>query len=95
MVMGYESVLSVLRRRGQVPIVKGKPTDLLVPLERQDPVMSDEQFIEFLPLFGRMSFRKVARRLLLSGEQPYQPRCWQVSQAIRGSSTPTFWSSSA
>ena len=27
MVIGYESVLAVLRRRGQVPVLKGKPTD--------------------------------------------------------------------
>jgi hypothetical protein len=63
-VMGYESVLAVLRRRGQVPILKGKPTDLLIPLERQDPVMSGDELNQFLSLFGRHSFRKTARRLL-------------------------------
>jgi hypothetical protein len=64
MLMGYDSVLAVLRRRGQVPILKAKLTDLLIPLERQDPVMTGDDFKRFLVLFGRQSFRKTVRRLL-------------------------------
>ena len=45
-------------------------TDLLLPLERQSPAVTGEEFNRFLELFAKMSFRKLVRRLTNARGEP-------------------------
>jgi hypothetical protein len=62
--IGPESVRSVLTRRGQVIAGTGDVRHILLPLDQLDQPLSGEDYCRFLKLFGRASFRKVARLLL-------------------------------
>lgn len=67
--LGHDQLETTLRRRGHLPIVRGKTHDLLLPLESRDGLLTDEQH-QYMQLFGEASFRKLAMQLIAAkGEQ--------------------------
>jgi hypothetical protein len=61
---GPDSVESVLRHRGQVIASRGDVRHILLPLEHRDRPLSGEDFLQYVELFGKASFRKLVRRLM-------------------------------
>jgi hypothetical protein len=67
-VFGPDPVEAVLKRRGWSIEARGNKRDILLPLE-SDPPLSGQQYNEFLQLFAKSSFRKLARRITSGGGQ--------------------------
>jgi hypothetical protein len=65
---GPDAVQSILRHRGHVLAGEGDLRHILLPLRGDpilgDPVISGEDFNRFVDLFGKRSFRQVARQLI-------------------------------
>ncbi len=72
----YETVETILRRRGHLPVATGDVGDLLFPEERLGDLPKEALTVSpgirerYHELFGRASFRKVARQLIIRRGSP-------------------------
>lgn len=89
---GYDSIETVLRRRGHVIAAMGNVRDLLLPLDRQPPP-PEETVDQFRQLFGKASFRKMARLLAAGREQPVSMSQLQAVAGNAASDYATFLAS--
>jgi hypothetical protein len=69
-VWGHESIDDVLRRRGQLMLETGNLGDILLPLDHEDPPLLGQLVNRYRELFGKDSFRKVARALTAARGAP-------------------------